>query len=80
MQKEIAITAKPRNILESFEHIVELAEDSNLNNDFFEKADRQIKYAARKLKLSPMQTVLLSLFVDRSEDQRIMISELARYT
>lgn len=80
MQKKIAITAKPRNILESFEHIVELAEDSNLNNDFFEKADRQIKYAARKLKLSPMQTVLLSLFVDRSEDQRIMISELARYT
>lgn len=80
MSKEIAITTRPKNILESFEYIVELAEDSNLNQEFFEKADRQIKYAARKLKLSPMQTVLLALFVDRSEDQRIMISELARYT
>lgn len=80
MQKEIARTAKPRNILESFEHIVELAEDSNLNDDFFEKAGTHIKFAARKLNLSSMQTVLLSLFIDRSEDQRIMISELARYT
>ena len=47
MQKEIAITAKPRNILESFEHIVVLAEDSNLYTDFFEKADRLIMYASR---------------------------------
>ena len=37
------------------------------------------KYAARKLKLTPMQTVLLAMFVDRSEDSRIMISDIAKY-
>lgn len=78
-QKTNARNAKPKSILESFEYIVELAEDSNLNNDFLDKAATHIRYAARKLKLTPMQVVLLAMFVDRSEDNRIMISEIARY-
>lgn len=79
-QKDDAKNAKPKSILESFEYIVELAEDSNLDNDFLEKAAKHIKYASRKLKLTPMQVVLLAMFVDRSEDSRIMISEIAKYT
>ncbi len=79
-QKDDAQNAKPKSILESFEYIVELAEDSNLDNDFFEKAAKHIKYASRKLKLAPMQVVLLAMFVDRSEDSRIMISDIAKYT
>lgn len=79
-QKDDAQNAKPKSILESFEYIVELAEDSNLDNDFFEKAAKHIKYASRKLKLTPMQVVLLAMFVDRSEDSRIMISDIAKYT
>lgn len=78
-QKNDAINAKPKSILESFEYIVELAEDSNLDNDFIEKAATHIRYAARKLKLTSMQTVLLAIFVDRSEDSRIRISEIAKY-
>lgn len=79
-QKDYAKNAKPKSILESFEYIVELAEDSNLDNDFMEKASAHIRYAARKLKLTAMQVVLLAMFVDRSEDSHIMISEIARYT
>lgn len=78
--KNAAMNARPKSILESFEYIVELAENSNLDSDFFEKAGHHIRYAARKLKLTPMQVVLLSIFVDRSEDTRIMMSEIARYT
>lgn len=79
-QKNVARNAKPqKSILECFEHIVELAEDSNLDSDFFDTASTHIKYAARKLNLTPMQVVLLSIFVDRSEDSRIMISEIAKY-
>lgn len=77
--KDNAKNAKPKSILESFEYIVELAEGSNLDNDFLEKAASHIKYAARKLKLTAIQTVLLAMFVDRSEDCRIMISEIAKY-
>ena len=78
-QKNDAKNAKPKSVLESFEYIVELAEDSNLDNDFIEKAATHIRYASRKLKLTAMQVVLLAMFVDRSEDSRIMISEIARY-
>ena len=78
-QKDDAKNAKPKSILESFEYIVELAEDSNLDDDFLEKAANHIKYASRKLKLTPMQVALLAMFVDRSEDSRIMISEIAKY-
>lgn len=78
-QKNDAKNAKPKSVLESFEYIVELAEDSNLDRDFFEKASTHVKYASRKLKLTAMQVVLLAMFVDRSEDSRIMISEIARY-
>ena len=52
---------RARSILEAFEYIVELAKDSSLDADFFENASVYIKYAARKLKLSSMQTVLLAL-------------------
>lgn len=79
-QKESAMNAKPKSILEAFEYIVELAEDSNLDEEFFAKASAHIRYVSRKLKLTATQTVLLALFVDRSEDSRIMISEIAKYT
>lgn len=68
-----------KNVLEAFESIVELAKDSNLNTDYFDNASPFIKYASHKLALSPMQTVLLALFVDRSEDNSIRISEIASY-
>lgn len=78
-QKENAIRTKPKSILESFEYIVELAENSNLDEEFFQKAADHIQYASQKLKLTPMQTVLLSMFVDRCEDNRIRISEIAKH-
>ena len=71
---------RARSILEAFEYIVELAKDSSLDADFFENASVHIKYAARKLKLSSMQTVLLALFVDQSEDSSIRMSDIAAYT
>lgn len=79
-QKEIAQTARPKSILEAFEYIVELAEDTNLDADFFAKAATHIRYCTRKLKLNSNQVVLLSMFVDRSEDSRITMSEIANYT
>lgn len=78
-QKETVVKTHLKSVLEAFEYIVELAKDSNLDSDFFEKATPYIKYASHKLKLSPMQTVLLALFVDRSEDNSIRISEIASF-
>lgn len=77
-QKETVEKVRVKNILEAFEYIVDLAKDSNLNSDFYNKASAYIRYASRKLKLSPLQTVLLALFVDRSEGS-ILMSEIASY-
>ncbi len=77
--KNAAQKARPKNILECLEYIVELVEDSNIDSAFLEKASAHIKYAARKLKLSPMQVVLLSMFIDNSEDYHITLSQIARY-
>lgn len=79
-QKESAVQVQPKSVLEAFEYIVELAENTNLNTNFFDKAAIYIKYASRKLKLSSIQTVLLALFVDRSETNSIRISEIASYS
>lgn len=70
----------PKCILEAFEHIVEGVKDTKLSKDFFDAYSTDIKYASRKLKLSPVQTVLLAIFVDRSEDNSILMSEIAGYT
>lgn len=78
-QKHEAQNARPKSILESFEYIVELAEGSNLDKEFLDRAATHIRYAARKLKLTVMQVVLLAMFVDRSEDCRILISDIAKY-
>lgn len=78
-RKNQIVVTKPKSILEAFEQIVELARDSNLSPEFFTQADLAIKYARRRLHLSPIQIVLLSVFVDRSEDSRIMLSEIAGF-
>lgn len=43
-----------KSVLEAFEHIVELAKDSNLDDAYFRTASKYIKYASRKLALSQM--------------------------
>ncbi len=77
--KEAALRRKPKSVLEAFEYIVELAENSGLDKDFLKEAGSLIRYASRKLNLTPMQTVMLALFVDKSEDNSIRISEIAAY-
>ena len=67
---------KQKSVLEAFENIVELAEESALNDDFWEKASSSINYAARKLKLTNNQTVLLALLVDCSMDNCISLSDI----
>lgn len=68
----------PKSILEAFENIVELAKDSNLDSKFMKKASTSISFASEILGLTENQTILLALFVDRSEN-RIRLSEIADY-
>lgn len=70
----------PQSILEAFEHIVEAAQDSRLSEEFFDQVVEDLEFASRMLNLTPMQTCLLALFVDISQDCPARLSEVASYT
>lgn len=67
------------DLLMAFEQIVEMAEDSQLSDAFYRKADKYIKYVSAKLDLSQKQSVMLALFVNRSYEECIQMEELSKY-
>lgn len=69
---------KKMDLLMAIEQIVEKAKDSQLSKEFFRKADKYIKYVSGKLELTKEQSVMLALFINRSDDSSICISEISR--
>ena len=68
------------DLLSAVENIVELAKDSQLSPEFYQKAGRFIKHLSSKLSLTKEQSVMMALFIDKSDDSRIEASDIARYT
>ena len=69
---------KKMDLLTAIEQIVEKAKDSQLSKEFYRKADRYIKYVSDKLDLTKEQSVMLALFINRSDDSSIYISQLSK--
>ena len=67
------------DLLQAVEEIVELAKDSQLSKDFFRKAGKYIKYLSEVLDLTKEQSVMMSLFIDNSEDSSISISDFGTF-
>lgn len=70
---------KQMDLLTAVEQIVEKAKGTGLNSEFYRKADRPIKYMAKKMELTKEQSVMMALFIDNSDDPRITISEFGEY-
>ena len=68
---------KQMDLLTAIEQIVEKAKDSKLSPEFYRKASRYIKYVSDKLDLTKEQSVMLALFMDKSDDSSIRISDLS---
>ena len=68
---------KKMDLLMAFEQIVEKAKDSQLSKEFYRKADKYIKYVSGELDLTKEQSVMMALFINRSDDCSIRISELS---
>ncbi|WP_077195693.1 ATP-binding protein [Prevotella ihumii] len=68
-----------KDLLYHMEKVVELLKDSQLSKEFFNKAATHIRYVSKKLDMTREQSVLMSLFIDKSDDNCIFISELADY-
>lgn len=83
-EKASVMTAKQSkkqelDLLQAVEKIVELAKDSQLSKDFFRKAGKYIKYLSGALDLTREQSVMMSLFIDNSEDSSISISDFGTF-
>ena len=70
---------KKMDLLSAVEQIVDKAKDSQLSKDFFRKAGKYIKYLSEALDLTKEQSVMMSLFIDNSEDSSITISDFGTF-
>ena len=66
------------DLLTAVEKIVDLSKGSQLNTEFYRKAARPIKYLMDKMELTKEQAVMMSLFIDKSNDT-IRISDFSEH-
>lgn len=78
--EETKPTKAPRrlDLLNAIEQIVEMSSDNGLTDELFAEAKRYISYVSRRMKLTAVQAVLFSLFVDRCEDRDIRMNDISK--
>ena len=70
--------AKPKQtLIANIEQIVELVIEQKLNDTFYTKAKPYIDYIAERMSLTPRQALTFALFIEKSFDNRIQISDFA---
>jgi hypothetical protein len=65
-------------ILDSLIKIVFKAEENGFTPDFFETVKEEINHASAFLKLTPLQTAMFSLFLNRCDDNAITTKKIAK--
>ena len=64
------------NILDHIEKIVELVKNQGIDKSLV-TGKRHISYVADKLGINPLQALLFSLFMERCDDNSIVIKDIA---
>ena len=67
------------DLLLAFERIVDLAKDSSLDDEFYQKADVYLGYVSYKLGISKRASTILALFADKCDDDHIQFSDFTEY-
>ena len=70
---------KAKTLLQNIEQIIEFAENSKLNDEFYQKAKANINVVAKTMNLTPSQALIFSLFMEFNNDWRIQIRELSDF-
>ena len=79
MEEKKTRTTKKIDLLTSVEKIVDLANESKLNKEFYRKADKYIKYISEKLELTKEESVMIALFINWSDDSYIHLKDISEY-
>ena len=67
------------DILSAMDVIVNAAKRSELSDDLYKECSKEIKFICKKLDITKEQSVLLSVFVEHSNDSHIFLNEIAEY-
>lgn len=67
------------DLLLAFERIVDLAKDSSLGDEFYQKADVYLGYVSDKLGISKRASIILALLADKCDDDNIQFSDFTEY-
>lgn len=67
------------SLIGHIEQVVEQSKDSKLSVTFYRDVKPHTDYIGQKLELTPAQVVLISLFVNSSDDRRIELKDLSRH-
>ena len=71
--------SKNYNLLIAIEQIVEKAKDSQLSKDYLRKVAKPLNYMAAELELTKEQSLMLALFINKSDSNSIELSDLSKY-
>ena len=64
-------------LLSSIDAVVQLAIEKKLNDEFYAEANELLEYIANRLEITTEQALVFSLFIEKSNDRRITLSDLA---
>ena len=72
-------TTRKMDLLTAVEQVVELSKGSHLDAEFFKKAAKPLKVISEKMEITKEQSLMLSLFIDNSENSSITVSDFAKH-
>ncbi len=75
---ENLLTPVEPTLVANMERVVELATNTHLGEAFNSAAQPYLAYIAERMSLTERQALLLSLFLEKSSDRQIMISDFAQ--
>ncbi len=75
---ENLLTPVEPTLAANMERVVELATTTHLGEEFNSAAQPYLAYIAERMSLTEKQALLLSLFLEKSSDRRIMITDFAQ--
>ena len=70
---------KAKTLLHNIEQIIENAEKSKLNDEFYQKSKENINYVSKMMNLTSNQAVVFSLFMEFCDDYNIQINQLSSF-
>ena len=70
---------KGMDLLTAVEQVVEFSKGSHLNEEFFKKAAKPLKFISEKMELTKEQSIMMALFIDNSNDSSITVSNFAKH-